>query len=186
VSAGTLAVIAAACRDHERLRFDYRRHDGMQSVRVVEPYRLVNWGRRWYLVAFDTDRADWRNFRADRIEPRTPAGPRFTPRDLPGDIVARVTRGVSTAAWRYRAEVTVHAPAELVAERINPLAGTVEAVGDDVCVLSTGAAAVETLAVYLGLLAVRFAFTVSGPPELVDLLRTLAKRYQSATPEPTC
>ena len=85
VSAETLAVIAAACRDQEQLRFDYSSHDGRPSQRRVEPYRLVNWGRRWYLVAFDTDRADWRTFRADRIEPRPPAGPRFTPRAVPHD-----------------------------------------------------------------------------------------------------
>jgi predicted DNA-binding transcriptional regulator YafY len=179
VSAETLNVIAGACRDHERLRFDYRSHDGTETRREVEPYRLVTWGRRWYLVAFDIAPGDWRTFRVDRIEPRTPTGPRFTPRDLPEDPGDRVRRGASSAAWRYRARVRVHAPAMRIAERINPAVGTVEAIDEHTCVLDTGADTVETLAVYLGLLGADFE--VSEPPELVDQLRLLARRYQDST-----
>src|SRR5687768_4750127 len=72
VDPAVLTVLAAACRDAERLRFDYRGHDGSATVRSVEPHRLVSWGRRWYLVAWDVDRQDWRTFRVDRIAPRTP------------------------------------------------------------------------------------------------------------------
>jgi predicted DNA-binding transcriptional regulator YafY len=180
VSAETLAVIAAACRDQEQLRFDYSSHDGRPSQRRVEPYRLVNWGRRWYLVAFDTDRADWRTFRADRITPRPPAGPRFIPRELPGDVIDHVKRGVSSAAWRFRARVTVHAPAGQITDRINPAVGTVEHVDEGTCILDTGADTIETLAVYLSLLDADF--TVTGPPELVAYLRVLSRRYPLATP----
>ena len=180
VSAETLAVIAAACRDQEQLRFDYSSHDGRPSQRRVEPYRLVNWGRRWYLVAFDTDRADWRTFRADRITPRPPAGPRFIPRELPGDVIDHVKRGVASAAWRFRARVTVHAPAGQITDRINPAAGTVEHVDEGTCILDTGADTIETLAVYLSLLDADF--TVTGPPELVAYLRVLSRRYPLATP----
>jgi predicted DNA-binding transcriptional regulator YafY len=84
VDAETLTVIAAAIRDRERLRFDYLDHDGTASRRSAEPHRLVFTGRRWYLLAWDDDRDDWRTFRADRIRPRTPNGPRFTPRPPPG------------------------------------------------------------------------------------------------------
>ena len=70
-------------------------------------------GGRWFLVAWDTARRDWRTFRVDRIEPRPPHRPPLRPRDLPeGDIAAYVSRRVSSAGWRYRARVTVHAPAE--------------------------------------------------------------------------
>ena len=113
VDPDVLTVIASACRDHEQLRFDYRAHSGAPSQRSVEPYRLINDRRRWYLVAWDTDRDAWRTFRADRIQPQTPAGPRFTPRALPPDpeIAAQVARGIGEATWRYRARVIVHAPA---------------------------------------------------------------------------
>ncbi|MEU5218166.1 YafY family protein [Streptomyces sp. NPDC020807] len=184
VDADTLSALAAACRDHERLRFDYRSHDGSESRREVEPYRLVTWGRRWYLVGFDVERNGWRTFRVDRLHPRTPAGPRFVPRDLPEEAVDQVRRGVSSAAWRYRARVVVHTPAERLAERINPAIGTVTAVDDTHCLLDTGADSVEALAVHLGLLGADF--TVTEPPELVELVRALGDRYRRATePPPT-
>ncbi len=127
VDPAVLTTLAAVCRDREQLRFDYHDHAGTATLRTVEPYRLVNWGRRWYLLAWDVERRDWRTFRVDRMRPRTPTGPRFTPRDLPDDdVAAYVSRRVSAAAWRYRAQVTVHAPAEVVADRISPAAGTVE------------------------------------------------------------
>ncbi|QNP71929.1 YafY family transcriptional regulator [Streptomyces roseirectus] len=179
VDADTLSTLAAACRDHERLRFDYRRHDGSESRREVEPYRLVNWGRRWYLVGFDVARSDWRTFRVDRLHPRTPTGPRFTPRDLPEEAVDQVRRGVSSAAWRYRTQVIVHAPADQLAERITPAIGTITPVDATHCLLDTGADSIEALAVHLGLLGTDF--TVTHPAELVALVRTLADRYDRAT-----
>jgi predicted DNA-binding transcriptional regulator YafY len=176
VDSDVLTLIAGLCRDHERLRFDYESHRGSASRREVEPYTLVNWGRRWYLVAYDLGRDDWRTFRVDRITPKIPTGPRFTPRELPfDDVAAYVSGNVSAAAWRYRAEVTVDAPADYVAERINPAVGSVEPLGDASCVLHTGADSIETLAIYLSLLGVDFK--VSEPPELVAYLRTLADRY---------
>jgi predicted DNA-binding transcriptional regulator YafY len=180
VDPAVLTTLASACRDHERLRFGYRSHDGTSAIRSAEPHRLVTWGRRWYLVAWDTERGGWRTFRVDRIAPRTPAGPRFTPRDLPegGDVAAYVARGVSAAAFRFRARVTVHAPAAVVAARINPAVGVVEAIDDRSCVLATGADSVQTVAVYLGLLDLDF--DVSEPPELIARLRMLAGRYQRA------
>ena len=183
VAADTLSALAAACRDHARLRFDYRSHAGAESRREVEPYRLVNWGRRWYLVAFDVERSDWRTFRVDRLRPRTPTGPRFAPRDLPEEAVDQVRRGVSSAAWRYRAQVVVHAPAEQLAERINAAIGTITSVDETHCLLDTGADSVEALAVHLGLLGVDF--TVTEPAELVELVRELGGRYSRATePQP--
>jgi predicted DNA-binding transcriptional regulator YafY len=179
-----LAALATACRDREGLRFDYRGHDGSPSMRAVEPHRLVSWGRRWYLVAWDVDRQDWRTFRVDRIRLRTPGGPRFASREPPeGGAAAYVARGVSAAAWRHRAEVVVHAPAEVVTERINPAVGVVEVRDQHTCVLHTGADSVHTLAVHLGLLDLDFE--VTGPPGLVAHLRALTGRYARATRPPT-
>jgi predicted DNA-binding transcriptional regulator YafY len=134
-------------------------------------------------VAWDTARRDWRTFRVDRIEPRPPTGPRFAPRDLPeGDIAAYVSRRVSSAGWRFRARVTVHAPAEQIAARINPAVGVLEPVDAGTCVLDTGAVTVEILAVYLGLLGADFE--VDGPPQLLAYLSLLAQRYRRAAPPP--
>ncbi|HEX9042827.1 MAG TPA: YafY family protein [Trebonia sp.] len=179
VDPDVLTVIAGACRDHELLRFDYRAHSGVVSRRSVEPYRLVNDRRRWYLVAWDTGRDAWRTFRVDRIEPKTPAGPRFVPRALPSDreIAAQVARGVGEATWRYRARVIVHAPAAYVHRRL-PIPVEVESLGENRCAFEPGSDSPEMLALYLGMLDADFRILDS--PELVDALRTLAQRYQRA------
>jgi predicted DNA-binding transcriptional regulator YafY len=175
-----LTTIAGACRDHERLRLDYTDHHDNPSVRTVEPDRLVNWGRRWYLVAWDTDRADWRTFRVDRITPRTPTGPRFTPRPPPyDDIATYVSRRVSSAAWRHQARVLLHAPAEQITERVNTAVGLVEPVDEQRCVLVTGGNSIDSLAVHLGLLGVDFE--ILEPPELVEHVRLLGERYRRAS-----
>jgi predicted DNA-binding transcriptional regulator YafY len=179
VDMDALTLIAGACRDHERLRFYYRSHSGAASRRSVEPYRLLNDRRRWYLVAWDVDRDDWRTFRVDRIELRTPTGPRFTPRPLPPDdeIAAQVARGVGEATWRYRARVVVHAPAAHVRARL-PIPVDVQTLEDDRCTFEPGSDHPQMLALYLGMLDADFEIVDS--PELVDALRELAARYQRA------
>ena len=133
----------------------------------MEPHRLVNWGRRWYLVAWDVDRADWRTFRVDRVTPRTPTGPKFTPRELPGgDVAEYVACRASSAGWRHTARILVHAPADAVTERINPAVGLVEAVYEDHCVLITGAGSLDTIVLYVGLLDMDFE--VTGRPDLAE------------------
>jgi predicted DNA-binding transcriptional regulator YafY len=180
VDAAVLTALAGACRDHQRLRFDYRDHDGSASVRTVEPHRLVHDRGRWYLVAWDRDRADWRTFRADRIQPRVPTGPRFVPGQLPGgDVATYLLRGVGSATWRYRAQVKVHAPATVVAGRLPP-AVLVDAVDDHTCIVHAGSDTPQMLAVYLGMLDADFE--VDGPPELVERLATLSDRYRHAIP----
>jgi predicted DNA-binding transcriptional regulator YafY len=179
VDPDVLTMIASACRDHEELRFDYRAHSGTASRRSVEPYRLVNDRRRWYLLAWDTDRDAWRTFRVDRIKPRTPTGPRFTPRMLPPDpeIAAQVARGVGEATWRYQARVVVHASAAYVRSRL-PIAMEVQPLGVDRCEFEPGSDHPEMLALYLGMLDADFEIVDS--PELVDALGTLVGRYQRA------
>ena len=180
IDANVLTLLAGACRDHVRLRFAYLDREGAASRREAEPYRLVNWGRRWYLVAWDIDREAWRTFRVDRIEPRLPLGARFTPRPLPDeDVAAYVARGVTGSSWGFRAQIIVRAPADAVRERIGPWIGTVEAIDERSCLLDAGASSAEMMAVYLGLLDADF--TVTEPPELVDHLRRLAERYRGST-----
>jgi predicted DNA-binding transcriptional regulator YafY len=171
VAADVLVAVTAACRDHHRLRFDYRRHDGTSDVRDVEPYRLVHTGRRWYLLAFDVVRRDWRAFRVDRLVPRTPPGPRFTPRETPpADLVPR---GVDTALSRLRARVTVRAPAEVIRARV-PAAILVEPLDGESCVVHAGADSPHRLAMHILMLDAEFV--VDGPPELLDALRTIHRR----------
>ena len=181
VDPAVLIALATACRDHHRLRFDYRDHDGTATRRTAEPHRLVSWSRRWYLVAWDAGRADWRTFRADRITPLPPPGPRFSPRPLPGgDVAAFVARGIAAASWRYTARVRVAAPAPAVRARINHFVGTVEVVDDATSLLLTGSDSLDTLAVYLGMLGADFE--VESPPELVAHIRALGERYRRAAP----
>ncbi|WP_329130377.1 YafY family transcriptional regulator [Streptomyces sp. NBC_01476] len=173
-----LTVLGAACRDRERLRFDYLDHGGAASRREVEPYRLVHHGRRWYLLAHDVDRADWRTFRVDRIEPKTPTGPRFTPRELPEDAAEYVAKGVTTRTYRFQARVLLRASAEVVTQHTWAGFGTVTSAGDDSCELVTGFESLDSLAMYLGMLGVDFE--VREPPELAAHLRVVAARLTRA------
>lgn len=168
-----LTTLAAVIRDHHRLRFDYRTHDGAEGRRTTEPHRLVHTGRHWYLIGWDVDREDWRTYRVDRLTPRIPTGPRFTPREAP-DPASFVARGVSTAPYRYQARITLHVAAEVAAERIAPTVGVIEAVDAESCVLHTGSNSLDEIAVYVGLFG--FDFEVHEPPALVDHIRALTAR----------
>ncbi|WP_344218585.1 YafY family protein [Kribbella sancticallisti] len=176
VAPDVVMAVATACRDHQRLRFDYRSHSGASTVRTTEPHRLIHTGRRWYLVAWDLDREDWRTFRLDRLEPRIPTGPRFTPRDAPE--LDETTRGVASAAYRYQARFVLQAPAEVIADRIGSTIGTVEPIDAGSCVLATGSNSLDELLLYVGLLG--HPFTIESPPELIDHTRTLTDRLTAA------
>ena len=172
-----LTVIAAACRDGEGLRFAYRARDGAETRREVEPHSLVNLGRRWYLVAWDRRREDWRSFRVDRLERPASTGVRCMPRKLPGrDAAAYVQRSISDAPHRYETVVTLHAPADQLARRAW---GTVEAIDDSMCRYRTGDDDLAWLALRIVMLDVDFE--VDGPPELLEHLEKLSARIRTAT-----
>ena len=183
VDADVLVTLATACRDLQQLRFDYTTHAGEQELRRVEPYRLVYTGHRWYLLAWDRDRTDWRTFRADRVRPRLPPGPRFTPREPPEDAGRHVIRGSASRGWPCPARVRLHAPAAVMAERITPAGGLLTPVDEHSCLLETGGDSMPNLVGYLTSLDV--AFDVLDPPELRDQLRTLADRYSAAADSPS-
>jgi predicted DNA-binding transcriptional regulator YafY len=179
VESETLAQLANACRDHEVLRLSYRRHDGSHTRRMVEPHRLVAWGTRWYLIAWDLDREDWRTWRADRIERLEPTGRLFRERELPDpDITAYVARNVARAGWRYTARIEIEAPAETVRRQIDTNVGEVTPLSADRCLLETGADTLWIIAVWCA--ALDHDFRVDGPPELIDYLRRLSERYARA------
>jgi predicted DNA-binding transcriptional regulator YafY len=180
VDAAALTELARLAREHFTLRFDYSDRRQTASQRRAEPYRIVNSGQRWYLVAWDLDREDWRTFRVDRMREGMSPGPRFTPRPLTdAEIQALVSRGVPVEARRHQARVLVQSPAAVLVERFGPWVGTITTVDDTSCILETGADDLEMLAGYLGLLGADFS--VSEPPELVRAVRALAARYAAAT-----
>jgi predicted DNA-binding transcriptional regulator YafY len=179
VDPAMLTALARVAREHFTVRFDYSDRKQEASQRRVEPYRIVNAGARWYLVAWDLDRADWRTFRVDRIQPGMSPSVRFTPRDLTdAEVEALISRGVPPEARRHQARVIVKVPAADLAERFGPWIGRIEPLDATSCVLTTGAERVEDLAAWLGFLGADFH--VTEPTELVEQLRTLANRYAAA------
>jgi predicted DNA-binding transcriptional regulator YafY len=178
VDSAVLSTIAGAIRASERLRLNYVDHEGNQTVRTVEPERLVLWGRRWYLLAWDVGRDDWRTFRVDRITPKTPTGPRFKPRTLTDDDAASyVQRTAGKATWRYRARIRIHAPASQV-RALLPLAVDVTPDGPDRCIIEAGSDTPHQLALYIGLLDTDFE--ILEPPDLAEAFVRLAERYHRA------
>lgn len=174
-----LVAIAGACRNGERVRFSYEAHSGATSSRDVEPYRLLARDGRWYLFAWDRERDGWRTFRVDRMQLRTPVGPRFTPRPLPPDdaIAAHVARGIDRGTWRFRARVVVHASAQYVRERI-PIPLAVTELAPDRSELVVGSDDPRMLALHLGMLDAEF--DVIDAPDLVIALRAIAARFERA------
>lgn len=186
VDPSVLTGLATVCRDSERLRFGYRDHDGNVTRRTVEPHRLVCTERRWYLVAWDLDREDWRTFRADRIEPRPPHGPRFTPRPAPAeDLAAYVSQGVAQRAYAAQAVVRLRLPAEEAARTIGPSDGALEPVDAHSCLLRTGAVSLDVLVIHLMLLGCEFE--VVEPVELTERIRgardLLGRALEAALPD---
>lgn len=174
-----LTELANACRDSERLRFEYRDHQGAATRRTVEPHRLVCTERRWYLVAWDVERADWRTFRVDRITPKPPHGPRFAPRTPPAeDLAAYVSKGVSTTAYAAQAVIRLLVPAERAAGAVSPSAGVLEPEGPDSCLLRTGATSMDVMVIHVVLMG--FDFEVVEPVGLADHVRTIRDRLSRA------
>jgi predicted DNA-binding transcriptional regulator YafY len=174
-----LTVIAAACRDAERLRFGYTRRDGTGSRREVEPHSLVNHGRRWYLVAWDRGRTDWRTFRVDRLAAPASTGVRFAPRRLPAEsAVEYVEQSVAGASYRFEALVTLRVAAEQLASRVPAHWGTFEPIDAHSCRYRTSDDDLRWLALRIAMLDVDFE--VHEPPELIEHLRALGIRLARA------
>ncbi|KOG27896.1 helix-turn-helix transcriptional regulator [Streptomyces resistomycificus] len=188
VGSGVLTALSAAVHAREVLRFDYAPPGAVDDRRApapprrTQPHHVVTWGGRWYLVAWDLDREDWRTFRADRITPRTPTGPRFTPRELPGgDVTAFVADRFhgreGGGDWPCRGEVLLDLPAADVSRYLPD--AVVEELGTDRCRLVLGSWSWPGLASIVG----RFDadFEVVGPAELKDAVARLARRCAAAT-----
>ena len=174
-----LTQIACACRDHLKLRISYRDRAGNVSSRGLEPLRLAHTGRLWYLVAWDSQREDWRTFRIDRVQRVASAGPPFTPREFPGDIAAYVSRSITQVPYRYRMRIKLPGSLAELAKRIPSWIGVLEVLDEGSCTLSTGADSIEALAAQIVLIGSDFA--VLEAPECLTELREIALRLERAT-----
>jgi len=174
LDATVLTTIAMACRGEERLRFDYSPREGEPAVRHVEPHRLVSLGRRWYLIAWDLDRGDWRSFRVDRLESPSLTGARFRPREIPGgDPVAWMRSRMAAMPAKYDVSVVVRAPAETVRGLVGGW-GTAEPLdGGGSCRLRMNVDDLGWPVMVVGVIGA--PFTIESPPELRDRVRAVGE-----------
>ncbi|WP_344885965.1 helix-turn-helix transcriptional regulator [Zhihengliuella alba] len=176
VPSGTLVEIARAIRTPERIVFDYAKAYGRPSdlaERRAEPYRLVSAGRRWYLMAYDVDRDDWRTFRLDRVGTVRRTGWRFRPREAP-DPVEFVGRAISSNPYPSVTRIRIEAPAEAVRARVPAGAATIEPDGPDACVLTAGAASPDFVLFHVGRLG--FPCRILEPDEAVAAAARLGEQ----------
>ena len=175
VDAALLATLATACRDQLRVAFDYRDGRGQASSRMVEPQGVAHASQRWYLVAWDPARDDWRIFRLDRI-----AGPATTARTsrrvprLAGRPAQYVSRTLRLGAYPAHARIVLHAPRAAMAARIPSAAGEIDEVDDARCLLRCSAASLDSLTYWL--MALDVEFQVLEPAALIERLRVAGER----------
>jgi predicted DNA-binding transcriptional regulator YafY len=178
VEPDVLMTLARACRDREHVNAAYVDRAGNPTQRRLEPYQLVTTGRRWYLLAYDRDRQDWRSLRLDRMADVRALGSTFVARDAP-DAAAYVRRSISSSPYRYVARIRYQAPEHVLAQHFSPASVTIEADGPDACIVTAGADDPEKMVLYFA--TVGCEFEVLGPPEVVHALDLVAQRLRRAT-----
>lgn len=176
IDATLLATLASACREQLSVRFTYTDIRGAASERNVDPQGVVHTGSRWYLVAWDRAREDWRTFRLDRIQPPATVGDHFSPRPGPegGDLKAFVSRSLAVSPYPTQARIVLHAPREVMAQRIPAPYGVLEVIDEQRCLLRCGAHALDHLTYWL--LAFDVDFEVLEPAELKERLVRAGER----------
>jgi predicted DNA-binding transcriptional regulator YafY len=164
LDATVLTTLALACRGEERLRFGYTPREGETTTRYVEPHRLVPLGRRWYLIAWDLDRGDWRSFRVDRLDSPAMTGARFRPREIPGgDPAAWLRSRMARIPARYDVSVVLETAASTVRAMIGHY-GTVEEITESSCRMRMNTDDLGWPVMVVGVLHVEF--TIESPDEL--------------------
>jgi len=169
-----VAALASACRDGVCVHLRYRDRRGGETIREVEPMRLATLGRRWYLVAWDRGRADWRTLRVDRIIPPLRQGERFLARRPPEDFATYVARAISFAPFPCQVRLRLHGSAAELAERIPAWCGVIEAIDDSQCLFSTGGDSVEAVIAQIAVAGVDFSIIDAG--EWLPALRAVVTR----------
>ena len=178
VEPDVLMTLARASRDREHVTAGYVDRSGTATRRRLEPYQLVTTGRRWYLLAFDRDRQDWRSLRLDRMSDVTAVGTTFAARDAP-DAAAYVRRSISTSPYRYVARIRYHAPVDIVAPHFPAGSVDIEADGPDATIVTAGADDPRAMVPWLAMVDADFEILES--PELADAMVAMAARMRRAT-----
>jgi predicted DNA-binding transcriptional regulator YafY len=173
-----LTRIAAACRDNLKLKLSYQDRAGKPTLRHLEPMRLAHTGRRWYLVAWDLDREDWRTFRVDRVQQVAAVGSQFQPRKFPGDIVAYVSRSIRYMAYTHRVRLRLEGPYEELTKKVSPWCGRLERLDDGHCSLDMGADSPQMLVTLMVMIGMEFEILDSH--ELKPEMRRIAERLARA------
>lgn len=172
-----LRAVSRACREREVLRIAYRDRAGRSGERRVEPYRVVDTGRRRYLVALDRRARDWRTLRLDRMAAAESTGETFVRTDPP-DAAAFVQAAITAAPYRHVVRVELDAPLQAVAARVPPTVATLEAVDGATTRLTAGGDDLDWLALHVASLGM--PFRVLEPPALRERLAALASRLAAA------
>ncbi|GFG52212.1 DeoR family transcriptional regulator [Mycolicibacterium agri] len=181
VEPDVLMTLARACRDRERVSASYVDRAGTASQRRLEPYQLVTTGRRWYLLAYDRDRGDWRSLRLDRMRDVAAQGSTFASRDAP-DAAAYVRRSISASPYRYVARVRFFAPEHVVAQHFSPASVSIEPDGPGACIVTAGADDPEMMLFYF--VKVGCEFEVIEPAEVAEAAVSVAERLRRAANRP--
>lgn len=179
-----LSVLAVACRDREEVRFDYRRRDGADSRRLVEPHQLVTAGRRWYLVAWDQRRHDWRTFRLDRLRVARLAGRRFTPREIPGgDATSFVATSLGPMLRHHEATLAIDATFAEVDNVLRWVDHTAVRVETASCLVTVRSEDLGRLAMTVARIGLTAPVEVIEPTDLADTIRQLATHLTVSPPQ---
>lgn len=173
-----LTRIAAACRDNLKLRLSYKDRTGKATMRSIEPMRLAHTGRRWYLVAWDQDREDWRTFRVDRVQQVAAVGSQFVPRKFPGDIVAYVSQSIMYTAYTHRVRLKLKGAHDALKKQVPAWCGQLEPLDDEHCALSMGADSPEMLVTLMVMTGMEFELL--DAQELKPEMRRIAERLARA------
>jgi predicted DNA-binding transcriptional regulator YafY len=174
-----LTRIAAACRDSLKLKLSYKDRAGKPTMRNVEPMRLAHTGRRWYLVAWDQDREDWRTFRVDRVQQVAAVGSQFAPRKFPGDIVAYVSQSIKYTAYTHRVRLKLTGAYDVLRKQVPSWCGQLERLDDEHCALSMGADSPEMLVTLMVMTRMEFEMLDSHElkPEIRRIVERLARSF---------
>lgn len=174
-----LTKVSTAISERRTIGFRYQKHNGESAPRIAEPYRLVDSGMRWYLVAFDLNRMDWRIYRVDRILSAPSERHRFAARPLPApDLADYVHRAITRSPYRYDLLIRLHAPASEVYQSFSTATAVLEAESESSTLMRLGWDSLDSPLAHLAETGIRFE--ILEPEPLRAQAKLMAKRLLAA------